>query len=90
MDKQQKNHYNQQFEDPFSQLMFGGEFPPPTQNQPQNMNQPGSLQNSLQQQLQNVDIESLANNINNMMSLANELGPVVKQLSPLLELFKKK
>jgi hypothetical protein len=81
------NENNSQYNDPFSQLMFSGELPPAPGNNQSNNQFP---QGQLQQQLQNVDIEALANNFNNMMKLANELGPVVKQISPLLALLKKK
>jgi hypothetical protein len=83
-----QNSNNRQYDDPFSQLMFTGEYQPPASQNNQSNNQ--TPQSQLQQQLQNVDIEALANNFNNVMKLANELGPVMKQISPLLALFKKK
>jgi hypothetical protein len=82
-----KKENKDQASDPFTDLMFFRE--QSNQGNNQNQNPSNTSLSSLQQQLEGGDMVGLLQNIDHIMKFANEVGPVLKQLSPLLALFSK-
>lgn len=71
---QEQNNTNQN--DRFSQLMFGTF--PPQRNHPQN-----------KEEEPEIDFMQIINQIDSIIGSLNELKPMLKQLTPLLNIFKK-
>ncbi|RYL95604.1 hypothetical protein EWI07_00025 [Sporolactobacillus sp. THM7-4] len=104
MVKSEQNARDRAF-DPFTHFMFGSQLPPnlPPQEFYQNngwqasgtqapqqtpQGQPGFLKPFLDQN-GHIDVGKVMNGANHFVSVINQTAPAVKQLSPLLKLFKK-
>jgi hypothetical protein len=68
----------------FDQLMFGNRKPP------SNESKPTTSQGSNQSSSEEFDFMGMLQNVDQLMGSFNQFKPMVKQLSPLLDLFKSK
>lgn len=78
--------------DPFSQLMFGSPMDHQPNHQPSTQKQtklPSSL-NSFIGEDGNLDMTKVMNNADKVFKLIDQAGPMIKQVSPFLNMFKKK
>ncbi|MCL1632872.1 YppG family protein [Sporolactobacillus sp. CPB3-1] len=74
--------------DPFTYLMFGSQIPPAQPMQPMQPAQPGFLKPFLGQD-GHIDVGKMMNGASQLMTVINQTAPAIKQLSPLLNFFKK-
>ncbi|RYM01775.1 hypothetical protein EWH99_11895 [Sporolactobacillus sp. THM7-7] len=100
MDQSEQNERDRVY-DPFTHLMFGSQLPPsqPPQEFYQNSawqasgtqsapNHPQFLKPFLDKK-GNIDMGKVMNGASQIVTVINQTAPAVKQLSPLLKLFKK-
>lgn len=79
--------------DPFTQMMFG---PPTASPPPQQQNQPANQGNNVSGMMPsffdengNMDFNKMMAGADQLYKVINKAGPMMKQISPLLSLFKK-
>ncbi|TCP29761.1 YppG-like protein [Scopulibacillus darangshiensis] len=86
MASSQSNEQNERL-DPFTQLMFGPSMAPPSP-QPQSQ-QPDNQEKQSSNKNNQFDLDKIMNGADQLFKVIDKTGPMLKQISPLLNLFKK-